>query len=130
MAGVMPATMFLTTRKRIRTGTECDDVTMQRRLYHAKQPACSCSAVAPACRTVVTAETRFPWGMPADAQVDEDGGDALTAVLGARIDGVVEEVVVRLVLLTVLVVQDLARQMLCLSTPSGLHHECVLCISC
>ena len=43
------------------------------------------------------------------AQVDENGGDALAAVLGARVDGVVEEVVMRLVLLAVLVVQDLQR---------------------
>ena len=36
---------------------------------------------------------------PRYAQVHEDGGDALAAVLGARIDLVVEEVVVRIVLL-------------------------------
>lgn len=37
-----------------------------------------------------------------DAQVHEDGGDALAAVLGPRVDAVVEKVLVRLVLLPVL----------------------------
>ena len=41
------------------------------------------------------------------AQVHEDGGHALPAHLGRLVDGVVEEVVVRLVLLAVHVVQDL-----------------------
>jgi hypothetical protein len=41
------------------------------------------------------------------SQVHEDGCDALAAVLGARVELVMEEVMVRLILLAILVVQDL-----------------------
>ena len=62
----------------------------------------------PSSGTCLTVEILITGGFrDFGAQVHEDGGHALPAHLGRLVDGIVEEVVVRLVLLAVHVVQDL-----------------------